>query len=108
MYLSIIIPLYNEAGVIETTLGRLSDAVMPRFVEKMEVIIVDDCSTDNSAALTERFALEWRGTVSGALTVSKASPDAGATTMSKASPDTGATTISKASPERSPAILGFA
>lgn len=53
MYLSIIIPLYNEAGVIATTLERLHSTVMPGFVEQMEVIIVDDCSTDSSAGLAE-------------------------------------------------------
>ncbi len=54
MYLSIIIPLYNEAGVIETTLARLGDTVMPGFVDHTEVIIVDDCSTDDSACLAEK------------------------------------------------------
>ncbi|MBE0679296.1 MAG: glycosyltransferase family 2 protein, partial [Bacteroidales bacterium] len=54
LYLSIIIPLYNEAGVIETTLARLGDTLMPGFVERTEVIIVDDCSTDDSARLAEK------------------------------------------------------
>ncbi len=58
MHLSIIIPLYNEAGVIETTLERLRDTVMPDFVETMEVIIVDDCSTDSSASLAEKMSEE--------------------------------------------------
>ncbi|MFN2314873.1 MAG: glycosyltransferase family 2 protein, partial [Bacteroidales bacterium] len=42
------------AGVIETTLARLGDTVMPGFVEHTEVIIVDDCSTDDSARLAEK------------------------------------------------------
>ena len=58
MHLSIIIPLYNEAGVIETTLGRLRDTRIPDFVENTEVIIVDDCSTDNSAGLAEKITPE--------------------------------------------------
>ncbi|MRR21838.1 glycosyltransferase family 2 protein [bacterium] len=53
--LSVIIPLYNEAGAIGTTLLRLSDTVMPGFVEHVEVIIVDDFSTDDSAVLAEKF-----------------------------------------------------
>ena len=56
MYISIIIPLYNEAGVIETTLARLGDTVMPGFVENTEVIIVDDCSSDDSANLAEAYS----------------------------------------------------
>jgi glycosyltransferase involved in cell wall biosynthesis len=49
LHLSIIIPVYNEADVIKTTLGRLGDTPMPEFVESMEVVIADDCSTDGSA-----------------------------------------------------------
>lgn len=55
MQLSIIIPLYNEAGVIEETLGRLIATTLPEFVSLAEIIIVDDCSTDNSAVLAERL-----------------------------------------------------
>jgi glycosyltransferase involved in cell wall biosynthesis len=54
--LSIIIPLYNEAGVIMTTLERLRDTEFPGFVEHMEVIIVDDCSSDDSASLAEAYS----------------------------------------------------
>ncbi len=55
MHLSVIIPVYNEADVIIKTLDRLRDTPMPGFVESMEVIIVDDCSTDRSAELTEAY-----------------------------------------------------
>ncbi len=54
MNLTIIIPLYNEAGTIAVTLQRLHDTVMPDFVRQVEVIIVDDCSTDNSADIAEQ------------------------------------------------------
>lgn len=54
MNLTVVIPLYNEAGVIETTLARLGVTVMPGFVEHTEVIIVDDCSTDDSARLADK------------------------------------------------------
>ncbi len=56
MQLSVIIPLYNEAGIIATTLERLRDAAIPEYAELIEVIIVDDCSTDNSAELAESFS----------------------------------------------------
>ena len=55
MHLSVIIPLFNEAGTISLTLRRLNDTVMPAFVESTEVIVVDDCSTDDSAILAEGF-----------------------------------------------------
>ena len=55
MNLSVIIPVYNEADRITKTLDRLSGTPMPGFVESMEVIIVDDCSTDRSAELAEDF-----------------------------------------------------
>ena len=53
--LSIIIPVYNEADVITQTLGRLKETPMPQFVEKTEIIIVDDCSGDGSAKLAEDY-----------------------------------------------------
>ncbi|MDF1560904.1 MAG: glycosyltransferase family 2 protein [Bacteroidales bacterium] len=56
MYLSIIIPMYNEAGAITVTLERVINTVMPDFVRQVEVIIVDDCSTDNSPELAEKFS----------------------------------------------------
>ncbi len=55
MNLSIIIPVYNEADVITKTLDRLSDMPVPEFVESMEVIIVDDYSTDGSAELAADY-----------------------------------------------------
>ncbi len=55
MNLSIIIPVYNEADIITRTLDRLKETSMPPFVEKMEMIIVDDCSSDGSAQLAETY-----------------------------------------------------
>ncbi len=56
MHLSIIIPLYNEAEVIEETLGKLVAMTLPDFVDESEIIVVDDCSTDDSERLVERMA----------------------------------------------------
>jgi len=47
--------MYNEAGAITVTLERVIRTVMPDFVRQAEVIIVDDCSTDNSPELAEKF-----------------------------------------------------
>ncbi len=48
--------MYNEAGAITVTLERVIKTVMPDFVRQAEVIIVDDCSTDDSPELAEKFA----------------------------------------------------
>lgn len=50
--LSVIVPLYNKASEIERTLRSvLSQSLLP-----CEVIVVDDGSTDQSAAIVERMA----------------------------------------------------
>ncbi len=48
MNLSIIIPLYNEGKLICTTLEKVLSVQFPSFVKTFEVIIVDDCSNDDS------------------------------------------------------------
>lgn len=45
--LSIIIPIYNEAATIHLILDKIKNVSLPNNIEK-EIIIVDDCSTDNS------------------------------------------------------------
>jgi len=62
LYLTIIIPMYNESGVITTTLERLRAIEMPGFVTEVEVIVVDDCSTDDTAGLAEKIRLSFPGT----------------------------------------------
>ncbi len=52
MRLSIIIPVYQ----VETTLDRCVSSVMAQAVSDMEVIIVDDGSTDNSPRLCDQWA----------------------------------------------------
>lgn len=49
--ISIIIPLYNKEAIIECTLR----SVLSQDYDDYEVIIVDDGSTDNSAAIAKRF-----------------------------------------------------
>ena len=48
---SVIIPVYNSAKFISQTLESLLDQTLKDF----EVIIVDDCSTDNSIEVVESF-----------------------------------------------------
>ncbi|MGC9341605.1 MAG: glycosyltransferase family 2 protein [Bacteroidales bacterium] len=49
MDLDIIIPVYNEAELIQITLEKLRSVKFPEHIEKVKIIVVDDSSTDNSA-----------------------------------------------------------
>ena len=51
MKLSIIMPIFNEASTIAEILHRLDVAPLPEAVTTKEIIAVDDCSTDATAAL---------------------------------------------------------
>lgn len=48
MRLSIIIPLYNEENTISTVLERIASSGIEKRTSFLEIIIVDDCSTDDS------------------------------------------------------------
>ena len=52
--LSIVIPCYNEEKTIEGILNRISATEIVHGIKK-EVIIVNDCSTDASRAVIERY-----------------------------------------------------
>lgn len=48
MKLSIIIPLYNEENSIVNVLQRLEELSFPTFLKQVEIIVVDDKSSDRS------------------------------------------------------------
>ncbi|MDP9052841.1 MAG: bifunctional glycosyltransferase/class I SAM-dependent methyltransferase [Acidobacteriota bacterium] len=52
--LSILIPLYNEEEFIRELLRRVAAVPLPGELDR-EIIVVDDCSTDDSAAEVEAF-----------------------------------------------------
>jgi glycosyltransferase involved in cell wall biosynthesis len=52
--LSIIIPAYNEERTISLILDRINEVKLIRNIEK-EVIIVNDCSTDNTEAVMQQY-----------------------------------------------------
>ena len=54
---SVIIPMYNAARFISQTL----ESLLYQTMEDFEVIIVDDCSTDNSVEVVESFAEKFTG-----------------------------------------------
>lgn len=51
---TVIIPMFNEGESIKETLGSLLASKYPR--EKLEIVVVDDCSTDNSYELAREIA----------------------------------------------------
>jgi len=56
MKLSVLIPVYNEEGTVKDLL----DHVLAVPVEK-EIVIVDDCSTDDSYEHARAVAKKWGG-----------------------------------------------
>lgn len=61
MNLSIIIPLYNEDQLIIELLNQLAKIQYPSFVKSTQIIIVDDCSTDNSFKNVEQYISQNTG-----------------------------------------------
>ncbi|TDX01832.1 glycosyltransferase family 2 protein [Dinghuibacter silviterrae] len=56
--LSIIIPAYNEEKTIGQVLEKIRQARLIQHVEK-EIIVVDDCSTDQTAVIVNDFMLAY-------------------------------------------------
>ena len=55
--LSIIIPTYNEAATILVLLKKVIEVQLINGIQK-EIIIIDDCSTDNTKNITQTFINE--------------------------------------------------
>src|SRR5262245_32405506 len=59
--LSVLVPVYNEEHLVYASLQRLEVLETSDHLERVEVIVVDDCSTDRSADALERFRIERTG-----------------------------------------------
>ena len=52
--ISVIVPIYNVVDYLQ----RCVDSIRKQSYRNLEIILVDDGSTDNSGAMAEKFALE--------------------------------------------------
>ena len=57
LFLSIVIPAYNEAARLPNTLPKVAEFVAAQDYE-VEVLIVDDGSLDNTAGIVEKFSAD--------------------------------------------------
>ena len=55
--ISVIIPLYNA----EKYIGDCLESLLVQTFQDFEVIVVDDCSTDNSVAIVQSYAEKFGG-----------------------------------------------
>lgn len=51
---SVVIPTYNRAGILQHCLRSYANQTYPK--ELFELVVVDDCSTDNTAETVEQFS----------------------------------------------------
>lgn len=56
---SVIIPLYNA----EPYIGKDLDSLLAQTLKNFEVVVVDDCSTDKSAAIVKSYMPQFKGTL---------------------------------------------
>ena len=54
---SIIIPMYNA----EKYIGACLDSILAQTFTDFEVIVVDDCSTDNSRTVVQSYLPKFNG-----------------------------------------------
>jgi glycosyltransferase involved in cell wall biosynthesis len=52
--LSIIIPVFNEGNTVHLILDKIKNVTLPQDIQK-EIIIVNDCSTDNTAEAIKNY-----------------------------------------------------
>jgi glycosyltransferase involved in cell wall biosynthesis len=55
--LSVLVPVYNERHLVETSVRRVL-ALRNDLISSLQIILVDDCSTDGSWTVLERLAAE--------------------------------------------------
>jgi len=56
--LSVLVPAYNEQHLVASSLARLSILATSPLLERVEIIVVDDCSTDRTPEVLRHFEAE--------------------------------------------------
>lgn len=75
--ISVVIPLYNA----EKYIGECLESVLAQSFQNFEVIVVDDCSTDNSVAIVKSYVEKFGGRLKLSRTIKNSG--SGATPKSK-------------------------
>ena len=60
MRLSVVIPVYNEESTLEVLLGKVLAAPLPDAVDGLEIVVVDDCSGDQTWSVLEAWQPQIR------------------------------------------------
>ncbi len=55
MKLSVVVPVFNEEATLAELLDKVSAAPLPETVGELEMVVVDDCSSDGTWAAIERW-----------------------------------------------------
>jgi glycosyltransferase involved in cell wall biosynthesis len=63
--LSVLVPVYNEQYLVETSLARLGVLAESPWLERVRVIVVDDASSEGTARALERFRENMPSSVIG-------------------------------------------
>jgi glycosyltransferase involved in cell wall biosynthesis len=53
--LSVVIPVYNEEATVTALLARVVEAPLAASIEELEMVIVDDCSSDGTWEVLDRW-----------------------------------------------------
>jgi glycosyltransferase involved in cell wall biosynthesis len=53
--LTVLVPVYNEERYVEQSLNRLLVLQNSPFLNKVQVVVVDDCSRDKSAEILRNY-----------------------------------------------------
>jgi len=53
--LSVLIPVYNEQNTVEKMIRLVNSVSLKRFRMQMELVVVDDCSTDNTGSILRKL-----------------------------------------------------
>ncbi|MBO4440986.1 glycosyltransferase family 2 protein [bacterium] len=56
MKLSVLIPIHNEEATLQTILQRVAEIENQAAIDSLEIVAVDDCSSDNSFEILNNFA----------------------------------------------------